>query len=108
VSRLYKVADNNSRSASAKLVDVNQWIASIEEGDLWSRRIYPSLPEAIKPGTDRVLVSVAWMVSTEKNVTMFEAAQILTASLERRIQNIHMRGAELAKSRLEAQLTKTM
>jgi hypothetical protein len=48
------------------------------------------------------------MVSTEKNVTMFEAAQILTASLERRIQNIHMRGAELAKSRLEAQLTKTM
>lgn len=108
VSRLYKGSESNARSASAKLVDVNQWIANIEDHELWARRIYPALPEAIKPGTDRVLVNVAWMVSTEKNVSMFEAARILAASLEKRIYNIHLRGAELAKSRLEAQLTKTV
>lgn len=108
VSRLFKTAESNSRSASAKLVDVNQWIANIEDAELWTRKIYPALPEAIKPGTDRVLVSVAWMVSAERNVSMFEAARILTGSLEKRIYNIHMRGAELAKSRLEAQLSKSV
>lgn len=105
--RLVRHAEqSSSRSVAMRLVDMKDWIALLEDHELWSSKLYPSLPEAIKVGTERVLVSVAGLISCEHEVEMHEAARMLTDALENRVINIHARAFKLAQSRLEAQVSK--
>lgn len=101
-----QVESSHSRSVALRCSEMKDWIALMEENELWSSKLYPSLPEAIKVGTERVLVSVAGLISCEHEVEMHEAARILTDALENRVSNIHARAFRLAQSRLEAQASK--
>lgn len=94
------------RSVGIRTSELAEWITMIESREMWSSKLYPSLPEGIKTGTERVLVSVAGLISNEHEVAMHEAARILTEALENRIANLHMRSFKLAESRVKAQASK--
>lgn len=94
---------SSSRSIAVRSAELDGWIEMLEDKELWSFKLYPSLPESIKAGTERVLVSVAGLISYEHEVEMHEAARILSDALENRVVNIHERGFRLAQSRLAAQ-----
>jgi len=96
----------SSRSAVVRCSELNGWIELMEERELWSSKLYPNLPDVVKVGTERVLISVAGLISCEHEVEMHEAARILTDALENRVVNIHARAFKLAQSRLEAQISK--
>ena len=104
--RMVKQAESTSRSPQAKSADLNEWLRLIEKRQIWQAKLYPGLPEHIRSGTERVLMSVAGLISCGHDVEMPEAARILTAALENRIENLHGKKFRIAQSRLDAQIAK--
>jgi hypothetical protein len=104
--RLAKQSESHTRSVAAKSADLSDWLNLMDKRQLWQAKLYPGLPEQIRSGTERVLVSVAGLISCGHEVEMPEAARILTEALENRIENLHGKKFRIAQSRLDAQISK--
>lgn len=103
---LSQVSLTNSRSVATKSSEIAEWIGLIEDRKFWSLKCYPALPEVVRVGAEKVMVSVAGLISCEHDVEMTEAARILTSALENRVANTHLRGFYNAQSRLQAQTSR--
>lgn len=106
IERFIRQIGSENRSVATRISELDQWITLIEKEELWSTKLYSSLPGVIRNGTERVLVSVACLISYEHEVEMQDAAKILTCSLEKRIANVHLRALKRAQSRLGARASR--
>lgn len=74
-----------------RLASARQSSRLAENRSLWTTKLYPQMPEQLRPGAERVLLSVAALLANWFDVEPGAAARLVTASVEARIANLHMR-----------------